>query len=59
MLSGKDQGARHAGLPVANDRTKQSGCSVKLMIWVVMKEADLVVHAVDEALQQGHLPFIA
>ena len=59
MLSGKDHGARHAGLPVANDSTKQSGCSVKLMIWVIVKEADLIVHAVDEALQQGHLPFIA
>ncbi len=59
MLTGKDQGARHAGLPVANDSTEEFGCSVKLMIWVVVKEADLIVHAVDEALQQGHLPFIA
>lgn len=59
MVSSKDQGGAHAGLPVANDRTKQSSCSVKLMIWVIVKEADLIVHAVDEALEQGHLPFIA
>ena len=59
VMSGNEQGAAHAGLPVANDSTKQSGCSIKLMIWVVVKEADLIIHAVDEALQQGHLPFIA
>lgn len=59
MMSGSEQGVAHANLPVANDSTKQSGCSVKLMVWVVMKEADLIIHTVDKALQQGHLPFIA
>ncbi len=59
MVSSSEQGVAHAGLPVPNDSTKQSGCSVKLMVWVVVKEADLIIHTVDKALQQGHLPFIA
>lgn len=46
-------------LPIADDGTKQPCCPVQLVVRVVMQEADFIVHAVDEALQQGVLPLIA
>ena len=46
-------------LPIADDGTKQPCCPVQLVVRVVMQEPNLVIHAVDEALQQGVLPLIA
>ena len=47
------------GVPIADDSAKKASRSVQLIVWVVMQEADFIIHAVDQALQQLALPSIS
>ena len=48
-----------ACLPIPDYGAKQPCCPVQLMVRVIVQEPNLIIHAVDEALQQGLLPLVA